>query len=387
MGPTAGGGGGSLRGRRVVFVLTWSSFGGAERKALTLARHLRDAEGAEPVCVALTAEAGAAAAVADELGIPWHVVPADWRGGRGDKARQLARVARRLRSLRPDVLLPQCTFASTVCGLTWRATGARLCVWNQCDVIGSRVGTGLVRRALASSSLAVACAHHGRELLVRELGAAPERTHTVYGEVRLPRPVEDRAAWRSRLGLGDADLAVTMLANFKPGKDHPTLLRAWRRVVDGRPEGAPRAVLVLAGSDLGTLRDAKAVAFDLDLGGTVRFPGRVADVAGLLAATDVAALASESECLGRGVLEPMAVGLPVTGTDNPGIREAVGPDGAGLLAPPGDAGALAGRLLRLLDDGDLRGRAGAANASRIAAAFSRERTTDAYVRLLEDALA
>ena len=38
---------GRLDGRRVVIVVAWAILGGAERSVLTLARHLREREGAE----------------------------------------------------------------------------------------------------------------------------------------------------------------------------------------------------------------------------------------------------------------------------------------------------------------------------------------------------
>ncbi|HEV2837062.1 MAG TPA: glycosyltransferase family 4 protein, partial [Pyrinomonadaceae bacterium] len=89
------------------------------------------------------------------------------------------------------------------------------------------------------------------------------------------------------------------------------------------------------------------------------------DVSGLLNASDVSVFSSRSEGCPNAVLESMAAGLPVAGTDIQGIREVVGPRGVQFLAPAGDADSLAAVLISLASDPELCARAGAENRSRI----------------------
>ena len=77
---------------------------------------------------------------------------------------------------------------------------------------------------------------------------------------------------------------------------------------------------------------------------------------------------SRRESRPRAVLEYMANGLPVAGTDIPGILELVGDEGARFLAPPGDAERLAAALLELITSPELRRAAGSANQQRLARA-------------------
>jgi glycosyltransferase involved in cell wall biosynthesis len=56
------------------------------------------------------------------------------------------------------------------------------------------------------------------------------------------------------------------------------------------------------------------------------------------------------------LLEAMALGLPCIGSDVTGIPEAIVDGRSGLIAPEGDAPALAGAMARLLDDPALRAR-------------------------------
>jgi glycosyltransferase involved in cell wall biosynthesis len=126
-------------------------------------------------------------------------------------------------------------------------------------------------------------------------------------------------------------------------------------------------VLLLAGRSAGTKDAAKAVAYDLDLGSSVRFLEDVVDVSGLLAASDIGVLSSQSESAPNALLESMAAGLPVVGTDVPGIREIVPSGQTGSLVPPRDAEALAAALLELILDPAARDRLGRGNAEHVAA--------------------
>jgi len=66
----------------------------------------------------------------------------------------------------------------------------------------------------------------------------------------------------------------------------------------------------------------------------------------------VLVLSSLREGFNQSTLEAMACGTPVVASDIPGIREGVGD--AGILLPPGDAGAFAEHLARLIADPALR---------------------------------
>jgi len=379
---------GRLQGARVVFVLPWAALGGAERSALALARHLRDAEGAEVEVVALTAEEGRAAEVAGSLGLPWLALPVHWAPSRRRKVAELARLVTFLRERKPDALMPYCNLANVLCGLCWRLTGARTCVWHQQDVSPSRrLGPALQHLAARQTHLLVSNSQHGADFLVRELGAPGQRVRVVREGVSLPSPKRDRTAWRRGLGLSEEDVAACMVAHLHRQKDHAALLRAWRLVVDRLQAQGKQAVLVLAGRPAGAEDALKALAFDLELGRSVRFLGEVEDVAGLLAACDIGLLSSPREGLPSAVLEYMAAGLPVAGTDIPGIREAVGEQGSFFLAPPGDAEGLAQVTLRLAESPDLRRSLGEANAERARREFSLERALGEHTALLAHALA
>lgn len=374
-----------LRGAHVVFVLAGEVLGGAERGALEIGRDLGARFGVGVTVLALDGRPGPARHFASELGIPWVTAGVRWAGGPAGKASALARFTRVGRQLRPDLLVSSTNAPNVFSGLTWRATGARSFVWRQCDVNGSqRFGGGVCRRALRSASLVLTTTQPAVEWLEREWGGDPARIRVVQAPIRVPEPRLSAAEWRANVGATRDDVVAVMLAHFHPGKDHPTVLRAWRLVVENLEGSGSRPLLVLTGRDAGAGADLRTLVEQLDLAAHVRFLGETEDVGGILAASDLAVFASHRELLPRGVLEPMAVGLPVVAIDAPGVREAIGQPGAALLAPPGDAPALAQRVLDLVRDREARVQLGRANRELIRARQDRETSADVLARLLVD---
>ena len=373
----------TLRRRRVVFVLAGEVYGGAERGAIDLAAFFRE-EGASVAVLALDDRPGRARDVAADCGVTWTSTPVPWSGGQVRKGRSLLRVTRALRTLRPDAIVASTNLPNVVTGLTWRATGARTAVWRQCDVNGTtRISGRLFRRALHATPVVVTGAEHGRAWLASGYGVDPSRVQVIPSPTRLPSALESGAVWRARLGIADDAFVCCMVAHLHAGKDHATLLRAWR-IVAAELNGMQPTLLV-AGRDAGTEAASKALAFDLDLRDCVRFVGEVDDVAGLLDACDLAAFCSQRELVPRGIIEPMAAGLPVVATDLPGTREALGDRDPSVLVTPEDSSALAATILSLARDADLRLRLGAANHAVIQDRSDRAAPEEAWTRLLSDA--
>ena len=94
----------------------------------------------------------------------------------------------------------------------------------------------------------------------------------------------------------------------------------------------------------------------------------------------VLAAPSRREGYGMAAREAMAHGRPVVATAVGGLPDAVADGVTGLLVPPGDVPALRAALVRLLGDGELRGRLGVEARARAGAFSSQEE-----VRLLRAA--
>lgn len=178
----------------------------------------------------------------------------------------------------------------------------------------------------------------------------------------------EREAVRRALGIEPRDGPVVIsVANLRPMKGHDCLIAALARV---RAAGLPCVALFVGDGPLRGDLEARVRAAGLE--GRVVFAGARPDVADLLAASDVFALASTWEGLPRAILEAMASGLPVVATAVGGIGEVVDEGTTGFLTPAGDAPALAVRLTTLLADRGLRAAMGARGQARVRAEFSVE---------------
>jgi glycosyltransferase involved in cell wall biosynthesis len=143
----------------------------------------------------------------------------------------------------------------------------------------------------------------------------------------------DADAVRCSLGLAPDTPLVSSVAEMTPNKQHHVALRALRI--------ADRADTHLAFAGTGPMRaELEALAVQLGITDRVHFLGSVADVRPLILASRATVLPSKREGLSRSVLESLALGVPVVGSDIRGIADSVRPDG-GILVPPGDVGALA----------------------------------------------
>ncbi|HWN10326.1 MAG TPA: glycosyltransferase [Pyrinomonadaceae bacterium] len=371
-----------LAGRRIIIMLGPLVLGGSERQALLLATYLKNEQNAD-VRVWGT-EPGRVAELCDQLEIPWQLVPCPWVGRRLRLLSNLAKLAWRLRRARADVILPYMSLPSFACNFVWPWTGARFSVWNQRDYGLTRFISKFEARAVKNTPLFVANSKHIAEYLIRELGASPRRVRIVPNGIRLPSPELDRQGWHDRLGVPDNSFLACMVANLHDLKDHATLLKSWRIVVDRAGDQKP--ILLLAGRFETSHHALKALAFDLNLNESVRFLGAVTDVAGLLGSIDLGVFSSRSEGSPNGVLECMAAGLPMAGTDIPPIREAMPPDQYSFLTPPGDHESLANAILTLLADKGLRTRLGELNRQQVEAFFSKEQMCESMLNIIVDGL-
>ncbi len=395
---------GILKGRRIIFILDHFDIDGPVRQALLLADSLRSNEqadvniwalrprtakvdaigGAEPSIAAAALTPGPGAEACEALSLPWRLVPGQsWESGMKERMYSTARLAWELRAARPDIVLPYVTTACLACGLTWRATGARLCVWNQRDE-GLGLGGNRLLKLLAVrlTPLFISNSSHAADLLIRDFQAPGERVHIVANGVMLPAESPNSEAARKLLGIQADDFVAGMIANITRRKDHRTLLLAWRHVVEAARARSRTALLLLAGRPDDEYRELIALVDDLDITNNVVFLGQVADVHGVLAACDIGVHSSWLEGCPNGVLESMAQGLAVAATDIPGIREALGPTAVGCVAPRQDDTMLADVIVALMDDDERRRRIGEANRVRIAESFGIQAMCKRYTNLI-----
>jgi glycosyltransferase involved in cell wall biosynthesis len=376
-----------LDGERVAFVLPSFSLSGAERQAFLLARHLKSEEGADVLLVSLGASGGIEKLALD-FGLRCQSFTLHHRlRDRVAQAQDLLRFVRFLRRERVDVLLPYCMFQNVFCALTWRLAGVRACIWSQRDEGRERLERWVERTAVNLVSCFVSNSQHAAAFLIDTLGRPREMVHVIPNGIEIPEARQSPQVWRERIGLAPTAFVACMAATLHYYKDHPTLIDAWRIVVDRLSADGRDAHLVLAGQHGPRHPELVRQVAALGLEKHVHFVGEVEDIGGLFRSVDLCVFSSYSEGVPNAVLEAMGCGLPVVGTDYAGIREAVGPSGFDRLAPPRDPEQLAVRILDVTQDPERARAAGLVGRQRVLTHFGLTRMCDRSVRLIMSQMA
>lgn len=145
-----------------------------------------------------------------------------------------------------------------------------------------------------------------------------------------------RGAFKRELGLNQDHVLVGIVARLVPIKGHRIFLEAARQVSDCL--SSVRFVVVGDGELRGAL---EAQVHRLGLEEVVYFTGYRRDLPRIYASLDLVVLASFNEGLPIVLIEALAAGCYVVATDVGGVSDLIRNAEAGILVPPGDAGALA----------------------------------------------
>ncbi len=355
---------------RVLEVLATLRRAGAERIAVTIAGRLDPARFETRVVSLYDAFPGGFEPRLAEAGIPvWHLGKR-----RGFDPRMWTRLARRMREFRPDIVHTH-SYVMRYALPARALAGTGRIVHTVHNLAGREVdalGRAIHRLAFRRGALPVAISETVARSFKDVYGFAPAAVIPNGAEIRCA--AAGREAWRRSQGVAPGDLVVMSLARFEPQKNPLGLIESFACSLAGE------AYLVMAGEG-SLLPEARALAERLGIASRVRFTGLCGDVAELLAAGDIFALASLWEGTPVAVIEAMAAGLPVVATAVGGVPELVEDGVTGLLAPPDDTAALA-RALAALARHPRRGEMGEAARGR-ARRFDAAAMVDAYAALFE----
>jgi len=217
-----------------------------------------------------------------------------------------------------------------------------------------------------ATDIALAVSKSTADFVIRAREVRPAKVKVVYLGVPLEefsrtRSAEEIALARSELGIGTGgmtEFAIGTVTRLHESKGNSYLIDAAARVVRERP--AARFFLVGEGPLLG---DLQAQASALGLGDRFVFAGFRRDIARTLSAFDLVVFPSLWEGTPLTVFETLAMGKPVVATDADGLLDVLTDAHDAIIVPKRDADALAGAIVRAMDDPAARRRLG--DAARV----------------------
>ena len=295
------------------------------------------------------------------------------------------RVARELRSFDPDAVIAQGAQETALALLARRLARSHVKVvldvhgdWKApTRLYGSRarrlldpLSDALARRALRRADGVRTISEYTTEL-VRAAGIEPAAEFPAFMDLS-PFTAEPVAL----LPESPRALFIGVLERYKA---FDVLVEAWRRVA----AELPGATLHVVGQ--GTLAPLAEELVE-------EYPGRVqrspslsaAEVASALDAATLLVLPSRSEGMGRVVIEAGCRARAVVGSRVGGIPDVVVDGETGILVPPGDAGALADEIVRVLRERGLAERLGAEGRKRVEPWLATPEEYARRVRMLVD---
>ena len=177
-----------------------------------------------------------------------------------------------------------------------------------------------------------------------------------------------------------SEFTIGVVGRLVPVKDHATLLRAMKLVISHQP-GCRLEIL----GDGPARNELESLAAELGIQEHVVFRGFDTNVAGFLQELDLFVICSVSEALPLTLLEAMAAGLPVVGTEVGGIPDLIRDGACGWLCPPSDPVKLSEAILEA-HASPARSEYGRRGQAFVNLEHSVETMTDRYERLFQNLL-
>jgi glycosyltransferase involved in cell wall biosynthesis len=391
---------------RVLHISTRLNIGGAALEVIVVAERLQDEEFRSALLIGDVSPAeGSLEGVAAQRRVPLIRVPGLGRNiAPGRDSLVLWRLYREIRRFRPHIVHTHLAKAGALGRVAARLARVPVVVHTYHGHVfhgyfSKRTSDLVIRieRALArwTDRLIVMGETQEREILGFGVGLKEQM-------VRLPAALEleplvaaekCRGALRRELGVPADRPLVGIVARLVPVKAHELFLEAARQVAGARPDC--EFLVVGDGERRGELEQAaRGLGFRVVSHGpdgcprpagasptpphsptptlphshpptpphphtptpphpapqpAVRFLGFRSDLPAVYADLDVVVLCSRNEGLPATVIEALAAARPVVATDVGEVRDLILPDETGLLAPSGDAGALAAGILKVLE--------------------------------------
>lgn len=296
---------------------------------------------------------------------------------------------RRVSAWKADALLAALTIGPARSDVPYVSVVHDLTPWTNPEWHARRTLLGFVplwERTLENAVRLLCVSHATASELESRYPDARDRVRVVCNGVDpefTPGSGDASAGERVRKTYARGERFLLYLGTLEPRKNLETLLAACERLWSEKPE---RPGLVLAGGvgwKTATLLRKIERSPHRD---RIRLAGYASREAAreLYRACDAFVYPSLAEGFGLPVLEAMACGAPVIASDTPALRE-VGGDAA-LYAPALEAGALAERIARVLEDAALQAALRAAGPIR-AARFSWRTTVEKTAAVLAEAAA
>lgn len=229
-----------------------------------------------------------------------------------------------------------------------------------------------VRRIfLARTKKIVAVSRSLEKIAHNEWKFSPHKVAYIPNGVNLPKFSQSRGE------NIDETVVIGTVAKLRPEKNIARMIRCF---AVASQDCKAKLVIVGAGTEAKALQ---ALVTKLNISLKVEFTGYQNDPSEFVKSFDIMAISSDTEQMPIAVLEAMAAGCPVVGTDVGDIREMLAESNRSYLCAASDETAFTNNLKSLMSNKPLRNAIGADNLIRCAAYFDEQVMFEKYQNLYD----
>lgn len=221
-----------------------------------------------------------------------------------------------------------------------------------------------------------------------DYGVDVNKVELIYPGIDFSRftPINDGTRIRQSINVSDSDFLILLVGRFKPRKAQLDLVRAMKQVVVTVPNAKALLVGTVDDGSVDYLNAVRETVASLGLSDHISIKTDFSwdEMPNVFAAADLVVQPSHAEGLGIALLEGMASGRPVVGTQVSGISEIIIHGSNGLLVPPGNVGCLARAIIHILTNASLAQRLAEQGLKDVKERFSLQQSLESTWRVYQD---
>lgn len=196
-----------------------------------------------------------------------------------------------------------------------------------------------------------------------EEGVKTKNMYLVYNGIELPEKSYDIQSLKSKYGLSNKDIIITLVGRLEPVKGQDHILNIGEKL---KAQKDNFQILLVGEGSSRSILETNIGEKNLP----VRLLGHIEDVDQIYYLSDIIVNTSNSEALSFAALEGFSHKKPVVAFNNPGINEVINNNIDGYLVKFKDYDEFVYKLIRLMEDVNLRKKFGEAGYDKVSKKFT-----------------
>lgn len=372
--------------RLTIFTSAYT-LGGAEKHAFLVADYFKNTLQLPTEFCVMERGSGELEAMCHKAGIPTRVLPAFKPVNQPFDYFTASKEAKKLAGFNADVIMSFNLTPNLLNAFLGKKAGAKCVVWTQQNVYDCNNLLDFQIEGLRNCDCYISNSQHGAEYIGQKFNLEKSKLFFIKNgfqkEVTIKHTPQQ---WWQKTGVRPEEFKAAMIANIREEKDHISLFKAWKKVVDHARLKSAEPILYLAGHMGPNTGSLHRMALEMDIYRNIRFLGPIDDPQGLYDSVDLCVFFSKIEGMPNSLVEAMLQKLPVVANNIPGNAEALGPLNKPYLAESNDPDGFAERIIRFMDNAELRKKVGEQSYAYAMEEYSFDRLGQSTYKVLTDCL-